>query len=269
MTPSSVRLALQMVLASVATVSGIPLAVSAQSPAPRLAVEYLANEGVLLSAGSDQVLIDALFGDGLREYLTVPMPVRDSLERALGRFGEIDLILVTHVHRDHFDPMAVARHLAANPTAHIAAPSEVIDSLRVLGRWSDPSRTHSIAPDRNRVARLRVGAVSVEGHGIPHPAGPRRQHVEHLVWVLSMGGVRVMHTGDSSPSAAELGAAAGSGINLLLGSSWILTGSEGAERIAATRASQVAAIHLRSGDTGVPASRAVQLLVPGQRIEVR
>ena len=95
-------------LLTIASIYGFPFTVSGQSQSPSLTVEYLANEGVLISSGSSSVLIDGLFGDGLPGYATVPPAVRDSLERALGRFGDIDLVLVTHVHRDHFSAPAVA-----------------------------------------------------------------------------------------------------------------------------------------------------------------
>ena len=236
--------------------------------ASRLTIEYLANEGVLLTADSSVVLIDGLFGDGLDGYPTVQRPVRDSLERGLGRFAEIDLVLVTHVHRDHFDAPALARHLRANPRARVAGSTQVRDSLRALAGWTDPTRTTAIRPDPSNPLSFRVGAITVEAHGIPHPTS-RNQPVEHLVWVITLNGVRVMHAGDSSPSPAELGTAAGSGVNVFLAPAWILGGARGAERIAATRASQVAAIHLGEADASIPARRAIQLLLPGQRVEVR
>jgi L-ascorbate metabolism protein UlaG (beta-lactamase superfamily) len=240
--------------------------VHAQSP--RLTVEYLANEAVLLSSGTSQILIDGLFGDGLTGYQTVPPPVRDSLERALGRFGEIDLILVTHVHQDHFNATSLARHLRSNLGARVAGSTQVRDSLRLLAGWVDTARTTAIRPDPARPHELVAGAIRVEAHGIPHPPS-RNQPVEHLVWIVSVGGVRVMHAGDSSPSVEELRTAAGSGVDLLLAPNWILGGARGAERIAATRAPQVAAIHLAETDTSLPAERAVQLLRPGQLLVVR
>jgi hypothetical protein len=78
-----------------------------------------------------------------------------------------------------------------------------------------------------------------------------------------------MHAGDSSPTPAELRAAAGEGIDLLLGPGWILGGASGAERIAATRARQVAAIHLSEIDPTLPTDRATQFVRSGQLLTVR
>lgn len=232
-------------------------------------VEYLANEGVLLSHGDTRVLIDGLMGDGLPGYPVVAGAIRDSLERGLGRFGEIDLLLVTHVHRDHFGALAVARHLRANPGSVVAGSSQVADSLALLADWHDRSRIRILPAAPGSVGLLRTGGVRLEAHGIPHPPS-RNQPVEHLVWVVELGGRRILHLGDSSPSPAELRSASGDGVDLLLAPFWVLGGVEGLERIAATRASRVAAFHFghEAGPFRGPAD-VVVLRSSGQRFEVR
>lgn len=207
-----------------------------------MTVEYLANEGVLIRSAATAILIDGLMGDGLPDYPILANPIRDSVERALGRFGEIDLVLVTHVHRDHFSPVAVASHLRHNPGAIVVGPAQAADSLTILAGWTDRSRIRTLPSTPGSAARMRLNGGSLWSHGIPHPPS-RNQPVEHLVWVVELDGHRVMHLGDSAPSVADLEAAAGDGIDLLLAPFWVLNGIEGRERIAATRASRVAAFH--------------------------
>ena len=42
----------------------------------------------------------------------------------------VDLILATHNHADHFDPIAVGRHLRANPEARFVSTKQAVKSLR-------------------------------------------------------------------------------------------------------------------------------------------
>jgi hypothetical protein len=92
-------------IALVATASASSL--SAQR-APRVApagpdslvITFLANEGVMLSSGGTTVLIDALFGDGLRGYGIVTQPTRTALERGQPPFDRVNAVLATHVHND-------------------------------------------------------------------------------------------------------------------------------------------------------------------------
>lgn len=206
-------------------------------------VEFLANEGVILWDGERGVAIDALFGDGLPEYPTVAPATRDSLERSLGRFGGIELVLVTHVHRDHFDAAAVGRHLFANPRARLVAPAQVVDSLtaKVPGAAALQGRIHAMDLPPGATFELDL---TVHALGIAHPPS-RNQPVEHATYLVRVGGARVIHLGDSRPGPTDLTPfLEHGGPELLLAPWWILEGDEGARLLAVIGANRVAGFHL-------------------------
>ena len=112
--------------------------VSAQAPATpaaagTLQVTYIANQGVLLAAGDTQVLIDGLHRPYQPIYPSLPEREREEIETARPPFDGIDLILVSHVHRDHFHPEAVARHLRHNPKAVLVSSEQVVREIQALG----------------------------------------------------------------------------------------------------------------------------------------
>ncbi|MDX1661334.1 MAG: MBL fold metallo-hydrolase [Gemmatimonadota bacterium] len=206
-------------------------------------VEYLANEGVLVTAGDRMALIDGLFGDGLPSYPVVEPAVRDSLERAQGRFAEIHAILVTHVHRDHFDARAIARHLEANPEARLVAPSQAVDTLRAEIEHSAAilDRVDAVRLDPGETALLRVGGFEIRAIGLVHPPS-RNEPVELVGYRVETNGYAIGHIGDASLTPDELEPFIG--VDLLLAPWWVLTGAEGARRLAAVGADRVAAFHL-------------------------
>ena len=51
------------------------------------------------------------------------------METAVGEFERLDLVLVTHIHKDHFDAAAVVRHFDNNPAATLISTPEVIVEL--------------------------------------------------------------------------------------------------------------------------------------------
>jgi len=172
----------------------------AARPASGLTITFLANEGVLLSGGGQKVLIDGLFRAYGPEFALPPDSVRRPLEGGRAPFDAIDLILVTHRHGDHFHPGAVAAHLRANPAALFLAPTQVVDSLR-RGSAGGPAlgaRLHARAlafPARQSEV---VGGVRVELLGLPHGGSSRnRLEVEHLGYIVEIGGRRVLHVGDT------------------------------------------------------------------------
>ena len=213
-------------------------------------IRYLANEGVLLSIPEGTVLIDGLFRDGLPEYPAVEGATRDSLERGLGAFGEIDLVLVTHVHRDHFHALAVQRHLIENPLAHLVAPRQVADSVRILGSEYAriEARVHPVDATPGRIEELEVAGIPVRALGIAHPPS-RNEPVGHLAYVIGRDST-VAHLGDlglDSPGIEVL--AAGRGAALALVPYWILDAEESVQRIGEALAPRcVAGFHVALGE---------------------
>lgn len=190
------------------------------APAPGWA--YLGNMGVLLEAGDRAVVVDALFGDGLADYPVVPPATRDSLERALGRFADVDAVLVTHVHDDHFDPEAVARHLEHNPGAVLVGPEAVAAELEtaVGERYvAIADRVLGITPPYG--ARVAVDGLPVEVVRIRHTS-PRNRDVENLGFVVDLGGWRALHVGDAFTIDADFPDAIAGTIDTALLPFWLV-----------------------------------------------
>lgn len=174
----------------------VPFSASAQTAAVRL--RYLANEGVMLEGSRGRVLIDALFGDGLPEYPTVPLASRDSLERAVGHYGGPAVVLVTHAHRDHFDSAAVARYRRHNPTAVLIGPP---------------------APGTAPAPAADLGWVRVRPLAIPH-GGTRP--VGHAAYLVTLDGTTALHLGDtqSDPATWRAAGVPEAGVDLALVPYW-------------------------------------------------
>jgi L-ascorbate metabolism protein UlaG (beta-lactamase superfamily) len=180
--------------------AGAP-AVAGEEPTSGVRITCLANEGFLLEAGDTRVLLDALVGDGLPDYPVVPVTLRQELESARGRFAGIDLILVSHAHADHFDPAAVARHLRANPEAAFLSTPEAVAKLR--RELAEPAAAGAIvaadpAPGKSELHRLP--GVDVRVLELHHGRLP----IDNLGLIVELGGVAVLHAGDTSAAAADL-----------------------------------------------------------------
>lgn len=77
--------------------------------------------------------------------------------------GEVDAVLVTHMHPDHLDPGAISTVLHASPEAQVWAESQTVEELLE----ADPSlreRTHRLESG----AELEFGPVTVTAVGHRH-----------------------------------------------------------------------------------------------------
>ena len=100
---------------------------------PQANVTYIANEGFLIEVGSQKIMIDAIFDDRSISYAHVPDEETLSLMQASkAPFDDIDLLLVTHSHRDHFSVAPVLEHLKSNPSCVLIGPPQVVKGLKIV-----------------------------------------------------------------------------------------------------------------------------------------
>ncbi len=199
---------------------------AAQPPAakgPALEVTYIGNEGFLLAAGGRKVLIDALTAGDLPDYVLLPPDLRARLEGAEPPFDGVELVLATHFHADHFGPRAVARYLAANPRAVFVSTPQAVARLRgTLGASQDlMGRVRAVLPEEG--GRLAIPELGVTALHLHH-GRDRDPPVQNLGFLIEMGGLRVLHVGDTEATPAEFAphGLVREGIDLGLIPSWIL-----------------------------------------------
>ena len=237
-----------------------------------LSITYLANEGVMLSSGTRKVLIDALFQKYGTDFALPADSTRAAMEQARPPFDSVDLVLVTHRHGDHFHPASVAAHMRSNPRAVLLTSRQVIDSLR--GRPEGASlpaartQSHTIAPGTRR--RVLVNGIAVELLAIPH-VGRRHRRVQHLGYIVELGGQRVLHVGDAEVSEAAFAPLRldTARIDVALLPHWEVIGREGRRVIDRwIRPRQVVAFHVGEGQERTVA-RAVRSVFPAAVTLVR
>ena len=237
-------------LIGLSTLGAAVLSVPPQSRPDGVSITFIANEGVMLSDGRHKVVIDALF----ERYESFPI-AHDTIQRALASarapFDSLDLILVTHHHGDHFHPAPVVSHLMANPRSRLVASSHVIDSLRSRVTRGAPvnSRILSRTTPPGQRRREVINGIPVEILGIAH-GGRRPSEVEHLGFIVDIGGRRVLHIGDVGGSEADFAPLRldTARIDVALVPMWMVTEPSGRATIDKwIRPRQTVAIHLAEG----------------------
>jgi L-ascorbate metabolism protein UlaG (beta-lactamase superfamily) len=170
---------------------------------PGLEVVYLANEGFLVRHGGRQVLIDALFGDGIPGYDAVSAELRQSLERG-AVWGEVPVALATHFHGDHFDPAAVGRFLDAHPAAiFVSTPQAKASFMQAVpdaARLGE--RFRAVLPDPGESEVFDVAGIRIEALNLHH--GRREPPVENLGFIVTLGDRRFIHLGDTEAKQEDL-----------------------------------------------------------------
>jgi L-ascorbate metabolism protein UlaG (beta-lactamase superfamily) len=164
-----------------------------------LRVQYVANEGVLITGGRTAILIDGLQrGKASLPYDFLRGEARERLETARGAWREIDLLLVSHLHLDHFHPDATARFLRSAPRARL------VSSAQVTGQLDPALRARAIAWRPGRSESIRVAGAGITFLGLRHSPGSwPRDSVQNFGHLVDIDGVQVLHLGDADATVAN------------------------------------------------------------------
>ena len=68
----------------------------------KLILEHLINDAFFISVGSHHILLDAFCSERILPFSKMPENVMHDILEGTGRFSDVDIILGTHCHGDHF-----------------------------------------------------------------------------------------------------------------------------------------------------------------------
>ncbi|HET9532600.1 MAG TPA: MBL fold metallo-hydrolase [Blastocatellia bacterium] len=169
---------------------------------PTLEITYIANEGVLISSGDKQVLIDGLHREYKPDYAFLPVAEREKIESAKSPFDKIDLVLVSHLHPDHFHPESVGLHLKHNPKATLVSSQQVVEEVEKNFKDYEAIKTRvtgATPPLKERVA-MKVAGIDFEILGLGH-GSERFRWIQNLGHIIKLGGKKLLHVGDADTAA--------------------------------------------------------------------
>jgi L-ascorbate metabolism protein UlaG (beta-lactamase superfamily) len=165
----------------------------AQSP---LTLTYVANMGVLVSAGDTKVLVDALFNKPNPDYRAPAPETLDKIMKGEAPFDGVDLVLVTHDHPDHFDAGLAVRYLEAVPEAALLAPADAVEAMRgAAPDWARIGpRVTAVGLKVGEKQSLNIKGVAVTACRTLHSGD--RDVPMNLMYLFELGGRGILHEGD-------------------------------------------------------------------------
>jgi L-ascorbate metabolism protein UlaG (beta-lactamase superfamily) len=184
-------------LSSCSSTSTMQTTSSARTASPdQTTVTYVGNSGFLVTTGGKKILIDGIFTGFAPEYVQ-PAEIQEMIANAQSPFDNIDLILATHGHDDHFNSMRVADYLEKNPrTAFISTP-QAADLFLLRPKLKD--RVTSISLKSGESRELTVNGIRVVAYDISHGFGANGETYPNLGFLVDVDGVKFFHSGDMDP----------------------------------------------------------------------
>lgn len=165
-------------------------------------ITYIGNEGVLIVCAGRKILIDSLYREGLPGYVAIPPERQELMETGKPPFDDIDLVLTTHIHADHFDPQAVGRYLTNNPQARFISTRQVVDSLRDNFASFDAieERVRGRTPSEGLKLQISMPSIRVVLMNMHHG---RDSSVENLGFLIKVEDMTFLHVGDTQSTQSD------------------------------------------------------------------
>lgn len=166
-------------------------------------IQYLANEGVMVTHEDTKILIDPLYQNGYDRYQMVPDEIREAIFAGTKPYDGIDAVFVSHHHGDHFSAEDMLRLLKAQTSARLYAPAQAVAALRQIASPDDESVFERVvgldldygdAPVNISAEELTIDAVH-----IPHSGWPTaRTDVQNIAFRITLDdNSTVLHLGDA------------------------------------------------------------------------
>lgn len=162
-------------------------------------VTLLANSGFFVEYNEMKILVDGTpieihdNFNGLSEEV-----LNDLLEGEKPLFRDIDLLLYTHFHRDHFSPEITGALIAGHKIRHLMMPdrgSKYIDQIRESAIQNNIGLLLPDIPLGEKVT-YELDDIMIDSFRTLH-AGEMYRETVHYCYLLNLGGKVLLITGDS------------------------------------------------------------------------
>lgn len=174
-------------------------------------VTYIANDGFLIDTGKNKILIDALFGNIDGNWCEQPSDsICKLMLNGISPFDNINLVLISHRHADHFSAPMVITFLKNNIKTSLICPRQVNELLQQqTGYNSVASRIISIDPGKSPDTLLSINNTAIRvmkfSHGkfmiadsITGELINIHGDVENLGFIIHSEGFALFHSGDNT-----------------------------------------------------------------------
>lgn len=173
------------------TITASPTQTPDPTPIPDdIEITFINNAGFLITAGDYKIIIDGIYGNNPLGSKPPTRTIRHMIDGETP-FTDIDLVLITHNHFDHFDPDLVVDFLINHPESELVTTQSVVD--RVIEKNNDLlERCHSVSLSPGESEKLTASNIDLNAYYISH-GDPE---ILNLGFLINLPGGKIFHTGD-------------------------------------------------------------------------
>lgn len=165
-----------------------------------LNIHYIANTGFLIENKGKKVMIDAIHTKQIDPYYNVDNETINKIIDGIPPFDNIDLLLFTHYHPDHFDGEATLKTLCNHPNTKLFSSKQTITRLKSLPEYNISLEQQLIYDEieLNTTKDFNINGVHFSAISLIHD-GKSFTDVVNFSYLLKFDDQYIYHCGDAKP----------------------------------------------------------------------
>ena len=160
----------------------------------KVKVTYIANDGVMIEFEDQKVVIDAINRtSNLTGWVSPSSAALRAVENGDPPYDNIDVIMITHGHGDHYATSAVRNYLSNNPQTKLIAPSSIRNTF-----GASSSQLVHISLDKFERTNQTLNGINIDILQVEHfdQFGNNFSGLESYAYVVQIKDKKFFHAGD-------------------------------------------------------------------------
>lgn len=170
----------------------------------KISLTYIANSGIMFQHKDKKILIDGVHTENCRPYYSVSENILEKMVLNEQPFNNIDVLLFTHHHPDHFEPNMCIEILKRNKHIQLIGPELVMTQIKQCKGYNEvlDSQLWSMELPHNTNIDVKIKDIPFQITALSHD-GEMYAGVVNYAYMFELKNKIVLHLGDAQPSLSN------------------------------------------------------------------
>lgn len=172
----------------------------------QIKIVFIANAGFLIEFQGTKLLIDGIYDDEGHSFSCIPAIYWEEMKKGKGVLADVDYLLFTHEHADHFSPEKVMEYLEYQTPKAIFMPKRGSSALNELSVKAEQKGIPSALLEKtfcDRSIFMPEKGIRIKVLTTKH-LDKRYLNVPHFCYFLQLGEKKILVTSDIDFRSEEM-----------------------------------------------------------------
>jgi len=161
-------------------------------------INCLTNIGVEIKSENQSIVVDAFFHKEFGHLGALDSMQLKEFAQAKPPYSNLDAVLATHFHADHFNLELSLSHLEANNKTILITTFEALEKAKII------DRVMSYSPSVGKDNKFKVKNFSIRAIGTKHFGTPPWSEAQNNAYLITIQGKNILHFGDGAITIENL-----------------------------------------------------------------